>query len=157
MNKEISIGRVYLFLLIICSFLHNSPINAQINNSSSEYIGVEQGLSNPKVNDIIQDKNGFLWFATDNGLNKYDGYKFTVYKNDPDDPFSISHNKINTICNSEIYDRQVIWIGTEGGGLNAFDVGWERFINWKKEKADTSWDAQNNAHCCVLYDSSASE
>ena len=115
MNKEICHRRVYVFLLVICSFLKNSPLISQFNNLTVERIGVEQGLSSRNVADIIQVKNGFLWFATDSGLNKYDRYKFTVYKNNPDDPFSLSHNKINTICKSKIYDRQVIWIGREGG------------------------------------------
>ena len=100
---ESSIWRVCLFLFFICSFPQSSPIFAQFNDTQFEQIGIEQGLSNQKVNDILQDKNGFLWIATDNGLNKYDGYNFKVYKNVPDDPFSIRHNKINAICDSEIY------------------------------------------------------
>ncbi len=156
--KEQSQNRIVRFyLLVILFFLLKTILPAQITNFKFEHIGVDEGLSNRNVNDIIQDKNGFIWITTDNGLNKYDGYKFTIYKSDPDDPYSISHNKINKIIDTEIHGRQVIWIGTEGGGLNAFDVEWERFINWKKEKADTSWDAVNSAHCCVLYDSVKAE
>ncbi|MEN8191928.1 MAG: two-component regulator propeller domain-containing protein, partial [Bacteroidota bacterium] len=153
MKKQPSNIIVQLFFLTLFYTLFNPSVYAQLKDLKFEHIGVDQGLSSRVVNDVIQDKNGFLWFATNNGLHKYDGYKFTVYKNDPDDPFSISHNKINKIIDTEMHGRQTIWIGTEGGGLNAFDVEWERFINWKKEKADTSWDAVNSAHCCVLYDS----
>ena len=62
-----------------------------------ERIGLEQGLSQNSVRCILQDRKGFLWFGTEDGLNKYDGYRFTVYKNNPNDPNSLSNDAVNSI------------------------------------------------------------
>ncbi len=55
----------------------------------------EDGLSNIQVRGITQDNYGFLWFGTANGLNRYDGSSIKVYRLDPDDPNSLSHNNVN--------------------------------------------------------------
>ena len=90
----------------------------QSQNIKFERISAEQGLSYEKVYSILQDCQGFMWFATDDGLNKYDSYKFTIYKHDPEDSLSLSSNWITSL-----YEDQsgLIWIGTKGGGLNQFD------------------------------------
>jgi hypothetical protein len=62
-----------------------------------ENISTEQGLSQSTVTAILQDQQGFLWFGTEAGLNKYDGYKFSVNKHDPDDPRSLSSNIVSSI------------------------------------------------------------
>jgi len=68
-----------------------------------------------------------MWFGTNTGLNRYDGYRMTVYKSDPDDPMSISSNAIEAI----IEDKSgFLWIGTNGGGVNRFDPQTERFISF---------------------------
>ena len=59
-----------------------------------ESISIEQGLSQGLVPSICQDDDGFLWFGTKNGLNRYDGYGFKVFKNDPFDPWSLPENEI---------------------------------------------------------------
>ena len=60
-------------------------------------IPTEQGLSQATVISIIQDNQGFIWFGTEDGLNRYDGYNFTIYRHDPDDPNSLSDNRILSI------------------------------------------------------------
>lgn len=89
-----------------------------IQNLRFERISVEHGLSHSTVNCILQGSKGFMWFGTDDGLNKYDGYSFTVYKNDPDDPRSLSHNQVWSLFEDS---SGVLWVGTYGGGLNRFD------------------------------------
>ena len=68
----------------------------------------EMGLSHGDVLCIYQDHEDYIWIGTADGLNKYDGYKFTVYKNNPDDPWSLSHNNISTLLDTEIYGKQII-------------------------------------------------
>lgn len=76
------------------------------------------GLSHNKVNCILQDKRGFMWFGTDDGLNRYDGNKFVVFRNNPTDSASISGN----IITSMVEDKNgVIWIATADGGLTRYD------------------------------------
>src|SRR5215208_8405867 len=80
-----------------------------------EHLTGEDGLSQNAGLDIFQDSLGYLWIGTQDGLNRYDGYSFKVYKHDPDDEYSISHNSILTIAEGA---DGALWIGTWGGGLN---------------------------------------
>jgi len=93
-----------------------------------EHISLEQGLSQSAVNCIAQDNRGFLWFGTQDGLNKYDGRNIKVYKHDPADPASISNSNIRTICKDK---EGILWIGTNGGGLNKFDPKTERAVCYR--------------------------
>lgn len=81
-------------------------------------ITVENGLSQSTVNCMLQDRKGFLWFGTANGLNRYDGYNFSVFVNDPQDSSTISDNGIISIYEDK---EGFIWIGTSGGVLNKYD------------------------------------
>ena len=56
------------------------------------HITIEQGLSDSRVQAIVQDRAGFIWFGTNNGLNRYDGYDVVAYRNDPTNPHSLSGN-----------------------------------------------------------------
>lgn len=100
-----------------------------------DHLGTNQGLSQSNVLSILQDSRGFMWFGTRDGLNKYDGYKFTVYKNDPLDPFSLSNNFINSVV--EAGDGN-LWIATLGGGLSMFDRNKKRFTNFRHDPANNN-------------------
>lgn len=81
-------------------------------------ITIEDGLSQNMVNDILLDHDGFLWFATKDGLNRYDGYSFTVYRNYPGQQESLTSNHITSLWQSA--DR-ALWMTTFGGGINRLD------------------------------------
>jgi len=84
-----------------------------------ERISLEHGLSQSTVLSILQDDEGFMWIGTIDGLNKYDGYDFTIFRNDPADPNSLSENWIT----STYLDRNgFLWIGTLTGKLNKLDL-----------------------------------
>lgn len=76
------------------------------------------GLSQGMVYDIIQDKEGFIWVATKDGLNRYDGYSFKVLTNEPNNNKSLSSNSINKLLEDS---KGRIWVGTENDGLNIYD------------------------------------
>ncbi len=78
-----------------------------------DYLGIEHGLSNNAVTTIYQDSRGFMWFGTYDGLNRYDGYNFKVFKNRLNDQSSLIHNWVVTI--REDYKGD-IWTGTKQGG-----------------------------------------
>ncbi len=83
-----------------------------------EKLSHEEGLSQGTIVSILQDSRGFLWLGTEDGLNRYDGNTFKVFKNNPDSADSLSHNWILSLYE----DRSgVLWIGTFGGGLNRYD------------------------------------
>ena len=71
----------------------------------------QDGLSQSTVNGIVKDKYGFMWFATEDGLNRYDGYKFKIYRNNPNDPTSIKSNYIQSLYEDRLGN---IWAGTLG-------------------------------------------
>jgi len=73
-----------------------------------ENFSIPQGLSNPTINTIIEDKYGFLWLGTDDGLSRYDGYEFKVYKNNPSDSTSLPGNTIYAISED---NNGNLWIG----------------------------------------------
>lgn len=83
----------------------------------------EQGLSISVVNSIAQDKQGFMWFATQDGLNRYDGINFRIYKHDPDDPMSLAANWVEIVY---VDSQGALWIGTIANGLDRYDeqTGW---------------------------------
>ena len=82
-------------LLLFCCF--GCSILSQTTNIRFDHLGTADGLSQSNVKCILQDKRGFMWFGTRDGLNKYDGYKFTVYKNDPSNTNSLSNDYIGDI------------------------------------------------------------
>lgn len=92
-----------------------------------EHISIEQGLSQSIVEGISQDRTGFMWFITEDGLNRYDGYSFRVFKHDPNDPGSLAYNELKAIC----VDRLgTIWVGTFYRGLSRFDREKEQFTHF---------------------------
>jgi len=93
-----------------------------------EHIGTESGLSQSNIICMLHDSRGFMWFGTRDGLNKYDGYSFTIYKNIPTDPRSISNNFITAIAEDTNGD---LWIATWGGGVNRYDRAKDRFVRYK--------------------------
>lgn len=94
----------------------------------------ENGLSNSYVNCVLQDRTGFIWFGTDDGLNRFDGYEVKVYRNNPDDRFSLSGNTIWAIASDHSGN---ILIGTQSGELNKFDPQTEKFEHWYLDSAST--------------------
>ena len=87
-------------------------------------LSLEQGLSQAAVRAITQDELGFLWVATEDGLNRYDGYGFTVFRNDPLDPDSLSDNSILSLAPGR---GQVLWLGTVDRGIARFDLKTQKF------------------------------
>jgi signal transduction histidine kinase/ligand-binding sensor domain-containing protein/DNA-binding response OmpR family regulator len=93
-------------------------------NPTFRHLTITDGLSQNAVASILQDRRGFMWFATKDGLNRYDGYSFLVYRHDPFDPASISDSDITVLF--EDRDGR-LWVGSRNGGLNRFDRDRESF------------------------------
>jgi len=114
----------------------NSGSNIKFN-----HLSVEKGLSQSAVTCILQDSKGFMWFGTKDGLNKYDGYNFTVYKYDPQDPHTISNNRILSILEDH---AGTLWIGTLSGGLNELNKKTEVFRHYQYDSSDFNSLSNNN-------------
>jgi signal transduction histidine kinase/ligand-binding sensor domain-containing protein/DNA-binding response OmpR family regulator len=111
----------FLSLLILTIF----SISGQ-QDISFEYYSVKDGLSQNTVNAIIQDSKGFMWFGTWDGLNKFDGYEFTVFKSRPGDQSKISTNRIDYIHEDK---SGYIWFQTYEGRIHRFDPRKEKFYS----------------------------
>lgn len=100
-------------------------------------LGLEQGISNNYVLSISQDRKGFLWFATESGLNRFDGNKFKVYKkrSEQSSISSISGNELNRVYADKYED--IVWVATQREGLNMFDYKTETFTHYKYSKTDS--------------------
>jgi len=98
-----------------------------------ERLTIEDGLSQNAGLAIFQDSRGYLWIGTQDGLNRYDGYGFKIYKHDPDDPHSISYNSILSMGEDK---NGSLWIGTWGGGLNRYDPATETFTRYLPDPED---------------------
>jgi ligand-binding sensor domain-containing protein/signal transduction histidine kinase/DNA-binding response OmpR family regulator len=132
-----------------CAFFLALPLFSfsQAPNLKFKHISIEQGLSNSTIECIYQDKRGFMWIGTRDGLNRYDGYQMVIYRFDPKDSSSISDNFISYIY--EDHDQK-LWIGTING-LNRFDATTNKFTRYKHAPADPK-SLSNNFITCIYQD-----
>ena len=120
--------KYFLYFLVSLLLL---PLSAQEPAPITfAHIGLNDGLSQNTVVDITQDRKNNMWFATHNGLNKFDGYDFTVYQHNAQNPYSIGNDIIRT-CITDKQGR--IWIGTDEG-LSLYDVNMDRFDNFSYQE-----------------------
>lgn len=106
------------FFAVIFFLFSCCVVSAQQQAYYFSRITVQNGLSHNKVNCIIRDQRGFMWMGTDDGLNRFDGNKFTIFRNDPVNKTTISGNIITDL----LQDKEgIIWIATADGGLTKYD------------------------------------
>jgi len=125
-------NKIYFNLkcFIICFlYMLTNALHAQ-DNFVFENLSIPQGLSNPTINSICEDKYGFLWLGTDDGLSRYDGYEFKVYKNNPSDSTSLPGNTIYAISEDNNGD---LWIGGNNV-LVKYDRKKDTFIRVKVDR-----------------------
>ncbi len=111
------------FLFVFLLLYHLSLSKAQTSFGAIKYLGVEDGLSNNVVNSLYLDHFGFMWMGTYDGLNRYDGYNFKVFRNDWDDKSSVINNHI-TVLNGDQQNR--VWVGTQKG-ISCYDYADSKF------------------------------
>jgi len=145
-NKTDMIQRNLKYLL--CFFLFSFKLLIAQDIKRLEVINVEDGLSQSTIFDIVQDTKGFMWFGTEDGLCKYDGYNFTVFNPIFGDSTSLSDNYIYCIFTDS--DKQ-LWVGTRGG-LSKFNYDTNTFINYK-EDTSCSTCLQHNYVYTIFEDS----
>jgi ligand-binding sensor domain-containing protein/two-component sensor histidine kinase len=108
---------MYIRFLLIGILLCNT-VSAQNFDPYFTKIGTEKGLSHKKINCILQDRRGFMWFGTEDGLNRYDGRNFTIFRSEPKISAGLSGNII-----TDLYEDKsgVLWIATKDGGITKYD------------------------------------
>jgi len=98
-------------------------------------IGLHDGLSNASITSFVQDAAGFIWIGTLGGLHRWDGKDFTLYENEPFNPQSLPHNRIQTMYLDP--DGETIWIGTDRG-LVRFNTRKQHFSSWSHNDQNPS-------------------
>ncbi len=97
------------------------------NYSSFRRISIRDGLSQNTVKCILKDHRGFMWFGTEDGLNRFDGYRFHAYRVQPGNEKALLNDGINCLLEDS---KGVLWIGTNGGGLSRYDPRSDSFDNF---------------------------
>jgi len=123
--------------IFISSLLLSLDVTAQGIEKRFHHITIEDGLSQSSVQAILQDSKGFMWFGTEDGLNRYDGYHFTVYKTEAGNPNSLSDNTINALFEDS---SGRIWIGSQSGGLILYDRKKDNFTTYHGADNEESWE-----------------
>jgi signal transduction histidine kinase/ligand-binding sensor domain-containing protein/DNA-binding response OmpR family regulator len=114
-----------------------------------EHITTGEGLSQSTVNAVIQDRQGFMWFGTNDGLDKYDGYTLERYSHIKNNFNSLNKNTILSLYEDK---EGIIWIGTYGGGLNRFDFALQEFSHLENNSANQN-SLSNNQVFEIFEDS----
>ena len=114
------------------------------------HVSRDDGLSQAYVYAIAQDQQGFLWFGTQEGLNRYDGYELRVFGHDPADDGSIPEDTIYALL---VTRDGVLWVGTDGGGLAHYDSDAERFYTFRSVAESDESLSSNRIR--VLYEDAA--
>ena len=119
----------YVFLLFL-----RAPAHAQTTIEFDQWT-TAHGLSQVSVFAMMQDREGYLWFATENGLNQFDGYQFTHYTHSLFDSNSLSDQLVYTMIED---NEGIMWIACFGGGLNRFDRRTGKFIHYRHDPKNTA-------------------
>lgn len=139
MSPQTAIRFVGAVCILLCTaqpyVLAQSPGTDFGADFDVEHLGTADGLSHRIVYDILEDHQGFMWFATRDGLNRYDGHRFKVYRHVPEDSTTLSDSKVTVLFE----DRDsVLWAGTMEGGLNRFDRQTETFTRYLSVPDDST-------------------
>jgi len=124
------LGRYIVVAIVVSLFWIPVGRDAHAQEPRFKTFSVEHGLSQSAVYDMMRDRDGFLWLATQDGLNRYDGYQFEVFSHEPSDSTSLSADWISSLF-EDTSGR--IWVGTHGGGLNLFDKQTATFRAFRSE------------------------
>lgn len=122
-----------LAALVAMALFFAATATAQSGRIRFDHLTIADGLSQGSANDIVQDERGFIWIGTQDGLNRYDGTRFEIFRHDPDDPESLPENFINNIN----LDEDGLWIiFNRPGVLSRLDLTTGKFQTWRHDPED---------------------
>lgn len=118
------------FIFCLIFVFHSAQFRAQqtLESVSFNSYGIDNGLSQGLVSDIVQDNKGFMWFTTGDGLNRYDGYNFVVYHHDRDNSNTLISDDLTCIFQDS---KGRILIGTRNNGINLYNPETNSFVHFQ--------------------------
>jgi signal transduction histidine kinase/ligand-binding sensor domain-containing protein/CheY-like chemotaxis protein len=146
--------RSCLIVLMVWLVLIGDGVAAPMLQSRARFrqLSLNEGLSQSTVFAILQDRDGFMWFGTEEGLNRYDGYHFTVYRHDLSDRSSLSNNTIIALAQDS---GDALWVGTAGGGLDNFNRLTGQSVHWRNNPQRPDSLANDNIRSLLVDRSGA--
>jgi signal transduction histidine kinase/ligand-binding sensor domain-containing protein/CheY-like chemotaxis protein len=121
-QQPVFIGIMFLICILISLRIAAQP------NVEFAHLTINDGLSQNTINCILKDKLGYLWFGTQDGLNRYDGYQFKVYKHKQKETSALFSNHISAVYEDK---SGTLWVGSDGGSLHWYDRSRDQFIPFK--------------------------
>lgn len=126
------------------AWLRGFPENSR-ETVSFDHLSLQEGLSQSVVSTMVQDLRGFLWLGTQDGLNRFDGYTFRVFKHDPGDPYSLLDNLITSLV---VDHTGTLWVGNNSG-LDRYDPMRENFTHYVNDPQDPNTLSANPVSALV--------
>ena len=136
-----------LFWLMIGGMVSPSFALEKFDNIAFDSLTFKEGLSQSTVTCILQNREGFLWVGTQDGLNRYDGYNFLVIKKDRKKEYSLSDNLISRVVEDK---SGYLWVGTTTGGLNRIDLDTFKIAQFKADISNKNSLSDNFINALIV-------
>jgi ligand-binding sensor domain-containing protein len=146
LNKTSPLNIYSIFLIVHFCFINLQNLYAQEDELKFEHLTIDDGLSQNKINCIYQDSRGYMWFGTNEGLNKYDGYEFTVFGKGNNNLEKLSDDWVQCIFEDS---KGNLWIGTGTGGLNLYDRKTNHFTTFTSDSSSLIQMGNNNIRSII--------
>jgi ligand-binding sensor domain-containing protein len=137
----------FLFSAMMCCALAVKSQKPELGFGTYRLISTDDGLPSNNVTCFVQDKKGFIWLGTSEGLARFDGSAIRVFQHDPNDSTSLSSNKIKRMA---LDSAGYLWVGTADQGLNKFDTETYIFTSYRFNPYDTTSIGNNNIHALTV-------
>ncbi len=125
--KALNVSKIYCCFTALFFYALGFSNDSQIKRCEFLHLSNSDGLSQNSVYRVLQDRKGFIWLSTENGLNRYDGYQFKVFSKDPSNPNSLAGSFTWHLSEDS---KGRIWIGTFGAGFSKMNPKTHRFVNY---------------------------
>lgn len=149
MNKTTKLYCAIAFSILWLCAAQTVSIAQGVQDLKFKHYSIEQGLSQVGANDIIQDDNGYIWVATQEGLNRFDGYSFKIFKHNPSDSTTISNGFVQCLYRDK---QNQLWVGTLGGGVSLYHPQTEGYTHFQHD-TQSSQSLSNNFVYAIYQDS----
>lgn len=136
-------------LSLLLSLFIQRNVYSKASNPNIANLTTEDGLSNNHVTAVLEDSKGFIWIATSDGLNKWNGYEFEIFKKENDNINSLPGNFILSLAEDQTDN---IWIGTNNTGLVRYNISEERFYRYSAIAGDENSIPGNIIRCITVDD-----
>lgn len=133
----------FLILFLLFAFLLKGE------NKIFNRVTTDAGLSSARINSILQDKEGYLWFATSEGLNRYDGFSFVSFRQEVNNPQCIQKNMVESLFEDKAGN---LWMSFISGGFSYYNPKTEQFVNFKKEELEQQLRVYGKVTCFSSVD-----